>query len=132
VARRKTGEWHQNKHGTATRLGVTRSATLAATAPHDRAAAPWLLDGPINGESFALYAEEVFAPMLSPLDLVVIDNLGGHNNKAVRRTNSRRPLQDRRRDPRQYCASRMRQLSRQKWAYALDFIMLSDRKLARL
>jgi len=46
--------------------------------------APWVLDGPINGELFLLYVERILAPMLSPGDVVVLDNLGSHKGKAAR------------------------------------------------
>lgn len=43
-------------------------------------------DGPINGERFRLYIETVLVPTLKPGDIVVMDNLGSHKGKAVRRT----------------------------------------------
>lgn len=50
-----------------------------------RSGAPWLIDGPINGERFLLYVEAVLAPTLKSGDIVVMDNLGSHKGKAVRR-----------------------------------------------
>ena len=50
----------------------------------DRVAAPWLLNKPINGERFQIYVEEGLAPTLSPGDIVIMDNLGAHEAKAVR------------------------------------------------
>ena len=44
-----------------------------------------MLDGPINGESFLAYIEQFLVPTLNPGDIVVIDNLGSHKVKAVRR-----------------------------------------------
>lgn len=58
--------------------------TFLAALRHDRIDAPWLIDGPINGERFLLYVEEVLAPTLSPGDIVIVDNLGSHKSKAVR------------------------------------------------
>ena len=46
---------------------------------------PWVLDGPINGESFRTYVDQVLAPTLKPGDVVILDNLGSHKGKAVRR-----------------------------------------------
>jgi transposase len=46
--------------------------------------APWLIEGPINGESFLLYVEKVLAPALEPGDIVIMDNLGSHRGKAIR------------------------------------------------
>ena len=48
--------------------------------------AAMVLDGPINGESFQAYVEQVLVPELSPGDIVVMDNLGSHKGKAVRAT----------------------------------------------
>ena len=39
----------------------------------DRVEAPWLIDGPINGERFRLYVEKVLLPTLRPDDIVVVD-----------------------------------------------------------
>jgi transposase len=52
---------------------------------HDRIEAPWLLEGPIGGESFRLYVEKILLPTLRPGDIVIMDNLGSHRGKAVRR-----------------------------------------------
>jgi transposase len=59
--------------------------TFLAALRHDRVEAPWLLDGPINGECFLLYVEKVLVPTLRPGDIVIMDNLGSHKGKAVRR-----------------------------------------------
>jgi len=58
--------------------------TFLAALRHDRIEAPWLIDGPINGERFRLYVERVLVPTLKPGDIVVMDNLGSHKSKAVR------------------------------------------------
>ena len=59
--------------------------TFLAALRHDRIEAPWLLDGSINGEKFLFYVEKVLVPTLKPGDIVIIDNLGSHKGKAVRR-----------------------------------------------
>jgi len=51
---------------------------------HDRIDAPWLLDGPINGDSFQTYIAKVLVPTLKPGDIVALDNLSSHKRKAVR------------------------------------------------
>jgi transposase len=58
--------------------------TFLAALRHDRIDAPWLIDGPINGERFLLYVEAVLVPTLRSGDIVVVDNLGSHKSKAVR------------------------------------------------
>ena len=65
--------------------------TFLAALRHDRIDAPWLLDGPINGESFRLYVEKVLVPTLRPGDIVVMDNLGSHKGKARSPRSSARP-----------------------------------------
>jgi transposase len=52
---------------------------------HDSITAPFVLDGPINGESFTIYVEQLLVPTLKPGDIVVLDNLGSHKGSAVRR-----------------------------------------------
>ena len=58
--------------------GHWNTMTFIAALRHDRIEAPWLLDGPIDGESFLLYVQKVLAPTLRPSDLVIADNLGSH------------------------------------------------------
>jgi transposase len=65
--------------------GRWRTMTFVAALRHDRIEAPWLLEGPIDGESFRLYVEKVVLPTLRPGDIVIMDNLGSHKGKAVRR-----------------------------------------------
>jgi transposase len=57
--------------------------TFVAALRQDRIEAPWLLDGPINGECFQLYVEKVLVPTLKPGDIVIADNLGSHKGKIV-------------------------------------------------
>ena len=64
--------------------GHWKTMTFLAALRHDGVEAPWLLDGPIDGESFGLYVERVLAPTLRPGDIVVMDNLGSHKSTAVR------------------------------------------------
>lgn len=65
--------------------GRWQTMTFLAALRHDRIEAPWLIDGPINGDSFLTYIEQVLVPTLRPGDIVVFDNLGSHKGKAVRR-----------------------------------------------
>jgi transposase len=65
--------------------GHWKTMTFVAALRHDRIDAPWVLDGPINGESFTTYVERVLVPTLEVGDLVMMDNLGSHKRKAIRR-----------------------------------------------
>ena len=46
--------------------------------------APLVLDGPMTGEVFRAYVEQMLAPALSPGDVVVLDNLAAHKVAGVR------------------------------------------------
>jgi transposase len=61
-----------------------KTTTFLAALSHDRIEAPWLIDGPIDGERFRTYVEKVLVPCLNADDVVVMDNLGSHKGKAVR------------------------------------------------
>jgi transposase len=64
--------------------GHWKTTTFLAALRHDRIEAPWVLDGPIDGESFRSYLENALVPTLKPGDLVIMDNLGSHKGKIVR------------------------------------------------
>jgi putative transposase len=65
--------------------GRWKTATFLAALRNDRIEAPCLFDGPINGERFRAYVEQFLVPTLKPGDVVILDNLGSHKGKAVRR-----------------------------------------------
>jgi transposase len=46
--------------------------------------APMVLDGPMNGEAFLAYVDQVLVPTLRPGDVVVMDNLPAHKLVGVR------------------------------------------------
>ena len=65
--------------------GKWKTATFLAALRNDRIDAPCLFDGPINGERFHAYVEQFLVPTLKPVDVVILDNLGSHKGKAVRK-----------------------------------------------
>jgi transposase len=65
--------------------GHWRTLTFLAALRHDRITAPCVFDGPINGESFRAYVEQILLPTLKPGDIVILDNLGSHKSDDVRR-----------------------------------------------
>lgn len=65
--------------------GHWKTLTFVAALRHDAITAPCVLDGPINARSFLAYVTQFLVPTLRPGDIVVIDNLGSHKGKAVRR-----------------------------------------------
>src|SRR6266550_9088091 len=46
--------------------------------------APMLLDGPMNGECFLAWVEQMLAPTLQPGDIVIMDNLSDHKVTGIR------------------------------------------------
>jgi transposase len=64
--------------------GHWKTTTFIAGLRHDALIAPFVIDGPINGEWFLVYVEQVLAPTLSEGDIVVIDNLPSHKVAGVR------------------------------------------------
>ena len=88
----------QDQHDPASRLGAEgerlvdkvpqgkwKTATFLAALRNDRIDAPCLFDGPINGERFRAYVEQFLVPTLKPGDAVILDNLGSHKGKGVRK-----------------------------------------------
>ena len=48
--------------------------------------APFVLDGPMDGDAFRAYVEHVLVAGLTPGDVVVMDNLTAHKVHGVRQT----------------------------------------------
>jgi transposase len=65
--------------------GRWRTLTFLAALRCDRIDAPCVIDGPINGQSFLAYVEQMLVPCLKPGDVVIMDNLGSHKRQAIRR-----------------------------------------------
>jgi transposase len=64
--------------------GHWQTLTFIAALRCDQVDAPCVIDGPINGESFLAYVEQILVPTLRPGDIVIADNLGSHKGRAVR------------------------------------------------
>jgi transposase len=67
-----------------TPYGHWKTMTFIAALRLDRIEAPWVLDGPINGEAFRTYVETQLVKTLKQGDVVVLDNLGSHKGATVR------------------------------------------------
>lgn len=61
-----------------------KTSTFLAGLRSNAITAPFVFEGPINGEIFRTYVADVLVPSLKPGDIVVMDNLGSHKSKAVR------------------------------------------------
>jgi transposase len=66
-------------------FGRWRTLTFLGALRCDRVDAPCVIDGPINGRSFLAYVEQILVPALKRDDIVIMDNLGSHKGKAVRK-----------------------------------------------
>ena len=66
-------------------FGKWQTLTFLAALRTDRIDAPCVVDGPIYGRSFQAYVEQILVPALNPGDIVIMDNLGSHKGKAVRK-----------------------------------------------
>ena len=72
---RLVGQAPYRRWQTSTFLGVMRASGFLA---------PLVVDGAMTGELFLAYVERVLIPELRPGDVVVLDNLNCHTQKAVR------------------------------------------------
>ncbi|MGI9355958.1 MAG: IS630 family transposase [Rhizobiaceae bacterium] len=64
--------------------GHWKTTTFTAGLRLDGLIAPWLLDGPMDGEAFLVYVRRVLVPELTPGDIVIMDNLPAHKVSGVR------------------------------------------------
>ena len=70
-------------HGSAP-FGHRGTSTFMAALRQDRIDAPWVLDGPADGDAFRAYVETQLVPTLDHGDIVVMDTPGSHKTDAVR------------------------------------------------
>jgi hypothetical protein len=68
----------------ATPWGHWKITTFVAGLRSSGVVAPLVLDGPMTGEVFRAYVEQMLAPALQPGDVVVMDNLAAHKVAGVR------------------------------------------------
>jgi transposase len=64
--------------------GHWKTTTFVAGLRNSSMVAPMVLDGPINGELFQAYVEQILVPELRPADILIMDNLGSHKGAGVR------------------------------------------------
>ena len=65
--------------------GHWKTTTFTAGLRSQGLVAPYVLDGPMNGDSFLVYIEKILVPELRPDDIVIMDNLAAHKVEGVRR-----------------------------------------------
>jgi transposase len=64
--------------------GHWKTTTFVAALRSTALTAPCVIDGPMNGNAFLAYVEQILAPTLKPGDIVILDNLGAHKVAGVR------------------------------------------------
>ena len=64
--------------------GHWKTTTFVAGLRSTALTAPCVIDGPMNGNAFLAYVEQVLAPTLKPGDVVVLDNLSAHKVSRIR------------------------------------------------
>lgn len=64
--------------------GHWKTTTFVAGLRANVLTAPCVIDGPMNGNAFLAYVDQVLAPTLKPGDIVVLDNLSAHKVSGVR------------------------------------------------
>ena len=64
--------------------GHWKTTTFVAGLSRTGMIAPWVLDGPMNGDAFTTYVIRALVPELSPGNVVIMDNLSSHKAPAVR------------------------------------------------
>ncbi len=64
--------------------GHWMTTTFVAGLRIDGLSAPMLLEGPMDGDAFLAYVEQILAPTLAPGETVVMDNLPAHKVHGVR------------------------------------------------
>lgn len=65
--------------------GHWQTSTFIAALRHDRLAAPFLVEGPMDADAFTTYLEHVLCPELRPGDMLILDNLSTHKVAGVPR-----------------------------------------------
>ena len=64
--------------------GSWKTITFVAGLRHDKMVAPFVVDGPMTGETFLTYLEQCLIPTLKRRDVVIIDNLSAHKIAGVK------------------------------------------------
>ena len=63
--------------------GHYQTSTLISGLRLNGPCAPWLFDGPMNGEMFLAWVRQGLAPTLQQGDLVILDNLATHKIRGI-------------------------------------------------
>ena len=79
----------RSRRGQRCRAGIPhghwKTTTLTAALRRTGMVAPLVLDGAMDGACFLAYVEQMLVPVLTPGDIVVMDNLPAHKPAGVRK-----------------------------------------------
>ena len=64
--------------------GHWKTTTLIAALDHQGIRCATTVDGPVNGDVFTAFVQQILVPNLTPGDKVIMDNLSAHKVKGVR------------------------------------------------
>ena len=64
--------------------GHWKTTTFVGALRQDGITAPFVVDGPMDGDAFVVYVREMLTPTLAAGDIVVMDNLPSHKVTGVR------------------------------------------------
>ena len=65
-------------------FGHWGTQTFIAALRCDGLTAPWIINGPMNRQTFEVYVETQLAPTLQPGDVVILDNLSSHKSERAK------------------------------------------------
>lgn len=65
-------------------FGHWGTQTFIAALRCDGLTAPWIINGPMNRQTFEVYVETQLAPTLQPGDVVILDNLSSHKSEKAK------------------------------------------------
>lgn len=65
-------------------FGHWGTQTFIAALRCDGLTAPWIINGPMNRQTFEVYVETQLAPTLLPGDVVILDNLSSHKSERAK------------------------------------------------
>ena len=65
-------------------FGHWKTTTFVAALRRGELGAPMVLDGPMTGQAFLAYVEQVLLPTVTPGEIVAMDNLPAHKVAAVK------------------------------------------------
>lgn len=70
-------------------FGAWKTMTFIAALRHDRFTAPMVIEGPMSGQSFLAYVDQVLVPTLKRGDILIMDNVPTHKVRSAQQVLNR-------------------------------------------